>query len=476
MGFFHFSVNLNIIEYFWVSQKLGVNLGVTFNAFFYMIIKKTIIFALEYRRKGTTKNGINEVNMENIPLRMRVSYDNKRIEFATGLRLDADKWDAENQRATAMNKAMQTANQINDYLDYLKNEINQVFHKYEFMEVIPDRDQVKHDFNARISQGFDENRLQDDYDKGVTTPKKDIFWEAFKEFIKVNGRQNDWTDATYEKFSAMENHLKDYKSGLTFDYFDEEGLLGYVDFLRDTENMKNSTIGKQIAFLKWFLRWCYFRGFHENRAYETFKPKLKSTQKKVIFLTREELTKLEKCKIPEEQGYLRRVRDVFLFCCYTGLRHSDVYNLRKSDVKEDHIEVTTIKTHDSLVIELNKYSKAILDKYKDEDFEDFKVLPVISNQKMNVYLHELCKLAKIDEPIRQTYYKGNERIDKVSPKYKLIGTHAGRRTFICNALSLGIPAQVVMKWTGHSDYKAMKPYIDIADKIKAKAMEKFNHF
>ena len=130
-------------------------------------------------------------------------------------------------------------------------------------------------------------------------------------------------------------------------------------------------------------------------------------------------------------------------------------NLRKSDVKEDHIEITTIKTTDSLCIELNKYSKAILEKYKGVEFEDYKVLPVISNQKMNTYLHDLCKLAKIDEPIRQTFYKGNERIDKVEPKYKLIGTHCGRRTFICNALSLGIPAEVVMKWTGHSDYKAI---------------------
>ena len=93
---------------------------------------------------------------------------------------------------------------------------------------------------------------------------------------------------------------------------------------------------------------------------------------------------------------------------------------------------------------------------------------------MNDYLKELAKLAKIDEPVRETYYKGNERIDLITPKYELLGTHAGRRTFICNALSLGIPAQVVMKWTGHSDYKAMKPYIDIADDIKASAMDKFN--
>ena len=89
-------------------------------------------------------------------------------------------------------------------------------------------------------------------------------------------------------------------------------------------------------------------------------------------------------------------------------------------------------------------------------------------------LKELGELAEINEPVRETYYKGNERIDEVTPKYALLSTHAGRRTFICNALALGIPAQVVMKWTGHSDYKAMKPYIDIADDIKANAMNKFN--
>ena len=89
-------------------------------------------------------------------------------------------------------------------------------------------------------------------------------------------------------------------------------------------------------------------------------------------------------------------------------------------------------------------------------------------------LKELGELAEINDPVRETYYKGNERIDTVTPKYALLGTHAGRRTFICNALALGIPAQVVMKWTGHSDYKAMKPYIDIADDIKANAMNKFN--
>ena len=107
-------------------------------------------------------------------------------------------------------------------------------------------------------------------------------------------------------------------------------------------------------------------------------------------------------------------------------------------------------------------------------FEHDKVLPVITNQKMNEYLKELAELAGINEPIRQTYYKGNERIDEVTPKYALLGTHSGRRTFICNALALGIPPQVVMKWTGHSDYSAMKPYIDIANSAKAEAMALFD--
>ena len=71
-------------------------------------------------------------------------------------------------------------------------------------------------------------------------------------------------------------------------------------------------------------------------------------------------------------------------------------------------------------------------------FEHDKALPVITNQKKNEYLKELAELAGINEPIRQTYYKGNERIDEVTPKYALLGTHAGRRTFICNALALGI--------------------------------------
>ena len=80
------------------------------------------------------------------------------------------------------------------------------------------------------------------------------FWEVFDEFVKECGTQNNWTASTYEKFAAVRNHLKEFKEDATFDYFNEFGLNEYVNFLRDTKDMRNSTIGKQMGFLKWFLR------------------------------------------------------------------------------------------------------------------------------------------------------------------------------------------------------------------------------
>lgn len=427
-----------------------------------MNIKRNILFSLEKRKKD------GKPVVENVPIRMRVIYNNQRIEFTTGYRIDTAKWDEDKQRVKngCTNKLKQTAAEINSDLLKYYADIQDIFKEFEVIDVTPVPEQLKTAFSNRQKK---HTRQEPEPEVAAVS-----FWDTFKEFVKECGTHNNWTDATYEKFAATKKHLEDFDMGLTFEALDESKLTEYVNFLRDTKNLRNSTIGKQMGFLKWFLRWAKQKGYNSNNTFELFKPKLKTTQKKVIFLTWTELTKLREYQIPEAKKYLDRVRDVFLFQCFTGLRYSDVFNLRRSDVKKNHIEITTVKTADSLIIELNNHSKSILDKYKDVHFEHDKVLPVITNQKMNDYLKELAELAEINEPVRETYYKGNQRIDEVMPKYALLGTHAGRRTFICNALSLGIPAQVVMKWTGHSDYKAMKPYIDIADEIKANAMDKFN--
>ncbi|KAA6316320.1 Tyrosine recombinase XerC, partial [termite gut metagenome] len=376
------------------------------------------------------------------------------------------KWDTDKQRVKngCTNKLQQNASEINADLLKHYSRIQEIFKEFEVSESMPTPQQLKDAFNRK-------------YKKEVTlepAQRVPVLLDVFDEFVKGCGMQNNWREATYEKFATIKKYLQGFDSELTIDALDETRLNDYVNYLRDTKNLRNSTTGKQIDFLKCCLRWSKRKGYPTNPAFETFKPKLKTTRKKVIFLTLEELNRLREYPIPARRKYLERVRDVFLFCCFTGLRYSDVFNLKRSDVKTGHIEITTVKTADSLLIELNNHSRSILEKYKDVPFERDKALPVIGNQRMNTYLKELGELCGIDEPVGETYYKGNERIDVIAPKYALLGSHVGRRTFICNALSLGIPAQVVMKWTGHSDYTAMKPYIDIADDIKASAMDKFN--
>lgn len=335
------------------------------------------------------------------------------------------------------------------------------------------------------------------FGKGKTTIRKDAngFFDIFDKFTAEMGAQNNWTSSTLAKFTALRNHMTKYKPDIKFGDLDENGLNKFVDYLRNDLNMRNSTIGKQLGFLKWFLRWAANKGHCQELAFKTYAPKLKATEKKVVFLDWDELMKVYAFEFPEfgtklkltnmngkeyektttvGKKTLEQVRDVFCFCCFTSLRYSDAANLKRSDVFPDHITITTVKTADTLKIELNKYARAILDKYEGVEFPFNRALPVISNQRMNEYLKELGEVCGLNNPITETYYKGNQRIDNVFPKWAMIGTHTGRRTFICNALMLGISPQIVMKWTGHSDYKAMKPYIDIADAAKAEAMKLFD--
>nr|WP_315136926.1 tyrosine-type recombinase/integrase [uncultured Capnocytophaga sp.] len=396
--------------------------------------------------------------------RYRIKWEGNIVAFNLGYRIEVEKWSNETQRCkanTTHGKKKIPASVINRKLQLFEQACEDTIKYFEVQKIVPTKEQFQSVFNSNIGR-----------EKKVVLEKS--FFQYYDDFMAEEGAFNQWTEATKTKLKVIRNHLFNFDSELTFEKLTEQKFIEYLNYLQRELKLKNSTILKHISFVKWFLRWSCRKGYNTNTFFEVFKPKLKDTQKKVIFLTPTEFKQFREYQIPEQKKYLERVRDVFLFQCFTGLRYSDVENLKKSDIRDNFIEVTTVKTSDSLKIELNQHSRGILEKYKDYKDTKGRALPVITNQKMNEYLKELAELAGIDEPIRETYYIGNERFDEVTPKYALIGTHAGRRTFICNALSLGIPPQVVMKWTGHSDYKAMKPYIDIADETKANAMNKFN--
>lgn len=398
-------------------------------------------------------------------LRLRLRWDKNVLTFNLGYNVDISKWSTDTQRCknnTTHGDKKIMASVINKEINRYEEAAEEIWNDFAVKGVVPEKDIFKSVFLEKV-RGV-----------AVDTTKNTDFWCIYEDFTREIGTQNSWTNATYQKFNTLKSHLTRFKENLTFSDFDEKGLVNFVVYLRDEVEMRNTTIAKQLSFLKWFLRWATAKQYNTCRDFELFAPKLKTTENKVIFLEWEELMKIYNFEFPPTKAYLDRVRDVFCFCCFTSLRYSDVANLKWHNVADDYITITTVKTADTLTIELNDYSKAIIDKHRCKNYPNGMVLPVISNQKMNEYIKEMGYVCGIDTPVNITYYKGNQRIDEVHPKYELLGTHSGRRTFICNALMLGITPEVVMKWTGHSDYKSMKPYIDIADSAKREAMKLFN--
>ena len=429
-------------------------------------------------------------------IRFRVTFNSQRLDLKTGCQLvDAKAWDDEAQLVKSGYKGPkgETALAINNELRNIKDQMDSTFKFFEAIDQIPTPSQLQKKYEDRLNGSVPQKPAPEP--KRERKPKEHDFFKVYDMFLKECGEKNAWTEATFEKMEAMRVDLTTFKKNIKFSDLTEATLTEFVAYMRDSKKLrtprkkkgerddydqedlvglKNSTIEKKLGYLRWFLNWATDRGYNTNLDYKKFHPTLKMTQRKVIYLTKEEIARVRDLELSESQAYLDPIRDIFLFCCFSGLRHSDVNNLRRSDIKGDHIEVTTVKTADSISIELNKVTRDILEKYKDTPFKDNKALPNYTNQAMNRDIKELCKLAGINEEIRVTTYKGNVRTDKIQPKWELVGTHTGRRTFIVNALSLGITPNIVMKWTGHSDYKAMKPYIDIVDSIKASSMTKFD--
>ena len=311
------------------------------------------------------------------------------------------------------------------------------------------------------------------------------------EYLKARAREVSWTIETAKANKTFKNQLGKFNKTVPLSYFNQEGLAAYVDFLRFTLELEDSSVRKQYKNLAAFLNWCNAHGYAHLPDVATYHPVFKVPAKPVIFLTHEELLKLYNYEVPksgekvtlkdmsgreyektvQEPGALAKTRDLFCFCAFTSLRYSDMANLHRYDVQDGAISVVTQKTNARLQIKLNSYAQAILDKYKDQYFPGDLALPVISNQKMNQYLKEICELCGFNEPIHITGFRKGRRYDITVPKYSEITTHCGRKTFICFMLSIGIATQVVMKFTGHADYKSMKPYIDIAEKAKTDAMD-----
>lgn len=417
-------------------------------------------YSVRYNLKGRTADDRQHV-------RVRVSWAGRRVEMFTGMHVPAGYWDSEGQRVLpSYRHGKETGAACNKALAGVTASIDSLFSRCEVERRVPSESEVLRELKVHFGTA-------------AKTEGLGIF-DSIDLFAETMGRQNGWTDGTRTKFSTLKKHLLGFSPRLEFSDLDEEGLRRFMGYLLSV-GIRNVTIGKYLDLLRWFMRWAVQHGHTDNAAFETFRPKLKGTDgnsKEIIYLEWDELTELYGFDFGGRHPGFEAVRDVFCFCCFTGLRYSDVAKLNASDIRDSHISVVTQKTGDGLRIELNDFSRAILDKYdgfrNSPDNRKRRAFPVISNQKMNDYLKDIGRLVGIDTPVRIVWYAGSDRIEEVHPKWELLTTHCARRTFVVNALRLGIPAEVIMKWTGHSDFSAMRPYVKIVDELKEQEMAKFN--
>lgn len=398
-------------------------------------------------------------------IKIRVRW-NKTEETAFSLeyRADPDKWDSKTQRpipGTMHKLADQNCSAriiitaIEDGLDQIKT----AFKKCEIDSVMPSREILK--TMVRGEQPQKEIKLQK------------TLAELYEDFLETMSDDKNWTEKVHYKYQQTWNHLNACCPGITLDQLTKMKMRELKNWYIN-EGYRNVTINKMFVFLKTFLKWLKAEGYEIQPGVLEYKTNLIIVPKTITFLTYKELMDFYNYRFAEDEKNLELTRDMFCFMAFTSLRYSDLENLKKANVFDDHIEICTKKTHDKLSIHLIPHAKEIINKYKDEDYKNGKMFRVYANQKINELLKEAAKKAGLDKEVVQIYYQGTTRHEEVNKFHDIIGCHDARRTFVCCSLAFGIPPTVVMSCTGHSTYNAMKPYIEVADETQRIELAKWD--
>jgi integrase len=337
----------------------------------------------------------------------------------------------------------------------LKNQIREIEKTFKKKNIVYDAEMVVSSLKANVNP--------------ITkkTAPTEILFDFIDKYIQDHATTRE--PGSLSVYKAMKIHLREFEKEtgkkITFSKIDYSFFNSFQNFLIEKRNLTNTTVAKQLSTVKTFLNYAKKEGVEISDKYKDFKIKKETLE--VIALTNDEFERLYNMELSNNKR-LAQVRDVFCFSCASGLRYSDLYQLKRENIKEDEIRITVKKTKDPLMVPLNPFSKSILDKYELQ----LKPLPVISNQKMNTYLKELCEMAEINEPIEIVRYRGVKREAITYPKYELIGVHTGRKTFVTLSLEKDMGEAEVMSITGHKDYVSFKRYVSVSEQRKKAVMRK----
>ncbi len=412
------------------------------------------------------------------PIVLMVSMGGQKRKISTGIALLPELWSEERKEIDMMTSKKRAQLEMK-FGDVVPPKGILVKYQAELNELKFDIQRIEENLRFSGSQ-YDANEIVSIYkeSKKPKIKKSDPTYSVY-DFIDLYIKENELTRVRGSMivYKSLKRHLKNYQDQINenfkFENMDYAFMQGFQNFLinhkivhRTTgtvSTLNNITIAKQLSTLKTFLGYAKRKGFKIADGYRDFT--IKKEKLEVIALNKKEFDSIYALDL-SSNSRLDQVRDVFLFSCVTGYRFSDLCQLKREHIKVDEIRMTITKTKEPSVVPLTRISREILKKYD----ERISPLPMISNQKFNKYVKELCKLAEINDPIEIIRYRGSERIANMCPKYDLVSAHTGRKTFVTISLAKGIPAEVVMKITGHSDYKSFKRYVDVDEDRKRNAM------
>lgn len=423
-----------------------------------MYIHRRYFFALD-RKAGQTA----------FPLRIRVQWGEHGCHYlniSVGVSVEPDKWSREARRCkanTTHGDRRIPATVLNKRISEVEEAIDAAFRAAELAEHEPTPPELRAAVNRTLGRST------------RNAQKEDTLPALYNIYIREQSRTRQWSDGTTSQMIAFGRLLaKRYPNTRPHEL--NGGFVARFAADDTAAGIGNRTARSHLSTLRAFGRWLENKhNIQVDASFFAESPRMKVVQRNVIYLTPAELRRLYDAEYRFRSVQL--AADVLLLCSFTGLRISDAIDLRLDEIKDGRIGLRTKKTGKVLYIELNAWSRRIIERIMDRDGggEDGYLLPRrINKSNIAKVMRRACKDAGINAPVTQTSYRGAERIDREGEKWEFVSTHTGRRTFVCNALSMGIPPQVVMKWTGHSDYAAMRPYIDIIDAAKAANMAKFD--
>lgn len=286
---------------------------------------------------------------------------------------------------------------------------------------------------------------------------------------KVNSKRGTWK-ILKTVFNHLKQHGKENGKELNYEDFTFEFKHSFENWLY-LPPRKHSTnyASKVFSVIRQFLHEATRRGYNTNFSFKQRGWSIPKEKVQKTILTFPELETLYNLDLSNNLK-LDRVRDLFLIGAYSGLRFSDFTRIKPEHIIIDEgiemIKIWTKKTDTQVFIPLVPELKILLEKY------NYHSPKAISNQKMNDYLKELCKLAEIKEEIISKKSVAGKTIEQKKEKWQLITTHTARRSFATNFYEMGIPAIQLMQVTGHTTEKQFMGYINIDKKQNAKNIAK----